>query len=155
MGSFLLTLLRLDGPALIATLVAYALAGVCATVVAYRMFSGRKAKLLAASFVFTAFFSISFAVGRMAVPLPTSLVAAAWLADLASVPNCIPNPDGCVPHDQGYALIFIPFMLQWAFWWVIFAFAAGTAPARRPDPGDDFTLSGRQGKAISDAVDGD
>ena len=76
-------------------------------------------RLVLISFAFTIFFSISFAVGRIGIPIPTFFAICGVIYDFFVVitSTCIPSSDGCMyPTPDGSIVIFVPFLLQWILW---------------------------------------
>jgi hypothetical protein len=34
--------------------------------------------------------------------------------------RCVPTPDGCYSDDEGTAVILLPYLFQWGFWFLMF-----------------------------------
>lgn len=75
------------------------------------------------AFMLALFFSLSLAVGRTAVPLPTLFAAGLWAVDAAQrvlhPPDCPASGEGCLPPDDGAVWILIPFLVQWFLIYVL------------------------------------
>lgn len=99
------------------------LAGVCAAFIVYR----RTNSILMSSTAFTVLFSFGFAVGRIAVPVPTLLLFGLFIYDVIFRKNeCVPTSEGCYDGtDPGttasmFLLTCILLFVQWSFWALIF-----------------------------------
>ena len=87
------------------------------------------------SAAFTLFCSFGLAVDRIAVPVPTLIFLPMLLYDLINAPPCVPTSEGCYSEtDPGADLLlfFFLFLIQWAFWALIFVtFRKAFFPKRR------------------------
>ena len=105
-------------------MVPYALAGLFFTFIAGIKVRGWL-RLPCMAFILALFFSLSLAIGRIAVPLPTLFAVGLWAADIAQramdPPACQPSSEGCVPPDESGLWIIVPLLIQWAFFYVILA----------------------------------
>jgi len=98
--------------------VPYFFAGLFFAVVACRSAKG-ELRLPCITFTLALFFSLSLAVGRTAVPLPTLVAACLWAMETAQLafhpPECRLSVEGCMAPDQGAVLlVLVPFLVQWA-----------------------------------------
>ena len=109
----------------------YLLAGVCCAVFAWKKLQG-PLRLPGIAFILALFFSLSLAVGRGAVPVPTLFAMGLWTADtvrnLVQSPPCLPTSEGCLAADEGSVWIVLPLLAQWAL--IYFLLLAGTLGRR-------------------------
>jgi hypothetical protein len=102
--------------------VPYALIGLFFTAIAATKVKGCL-RMPCVALVLALFFSLSFAVGRIAVPVPTLFLVGWWATDIVqravNSPACQPSSEGCVPPDEGGALILVPFLIQWLLFYAI------------------------------------
>lgn len=103
-------------------IVPYALTGLFLTCIAGIKVKGRS-RLPCMAFILALFFSLSLAIGRTVVPLPTMFAVGLWAADIAQravhPPVCPPSSEGCMPLDEGSVLIVFPLLVQWLFFYVL------------------------------------
>lgn len=105
-------------------IVPYALAGLFFTFMAGIKVRGWL-RLPCMAFILALFFSLSLAIDRIAVPLPTLFAGGLWAADIAQraidPPACLPSTEGCVPPDEDGLWILVPLLVQWALLYVLLA----------------------------------
>lgn len=87
------------------------------------------------SAVFTLFVSFGIAVDRTAIPVPTLVFLPILLYDLINAPPCVQSSEGCyaeVDPGSNLMLFLFLFLLQWAFWTLIFVLFRSAFPRKRP-----------------------
>jgi hypothetical protein len=104
----------------------YALTGLFLTSIAGKKVTGWL-RLPCMAFILALFFSLSLAIDRIVVPMPTLFVAGLWATDAvqraANPPPCQPSSEGCIPPDEGSVWIVTPFLVQWVLLYVLFVTA--------------------------------